>query len=301
LNLKILSFLLSVLSIAPLFADPGIAEKADQLTEQGKINECRALLEKALPAASSDFEKSEIYWRLSRTRLFLTQVKRQENRKQDELLHGFEEGVFYATEALKINASSYMAYFWRASNWGSWAQIKNNFDSLGKAGLVKDDLTMALRIKPDFSAACYVLGLTYGSLPGWPFSFGNKDYAVSLLRRSVDIAEKKESALGFYLDLAAILWERNWDANTRQNNRWGMSNDFTNKTDPAEKYCFYEAIVEFGAIPPYAMVSLSKLSDRDEARCLVDFVEARLPEVVKNAHDREESQKLIRELRSKWK
>ena len=44
----------------------------------------------------------------------------------------------------------------------------------------------AVRLKPDFANAYYGLGLLYASLPGWPLSFGNKDYAVSLLRKAVD-------------------------------------------------------------------------------------------------------------------
>lgn len=279
------------------WAEPGVLETVDQLTGENKLRESRVVLEKALTKATVPEEQSEVLWRLSRLTYLETEQKKQTREDSSRLLKAYEQGADLAARALAANPRSPEAFFWRASNWGSWAQAKGGLDALGKATAARDDLAAAIRLKPDFGPACYVLGLLYGSLPGWPLSFGNKEFGISLLRRAMDLAEKPEHTLGYRLNLAVFLWERNWSAAVRGEKRKFMSRSHDEKKLMDEKYCFYEGKADFSREVLSGGRTLQDLSDREEARAQLAFVEEQAERLLTKSEDVEKIKEAVASIR----
>ena len=295
----IIGFTLLV-GLGSAWANPGGLEQADALIMAGKYSACLKVLEKDLAAAATAAEKVEILWRLSRAAYFAAEQDR--NRTDDAALvsRGNEKGAAYAEQAVKLDGRSAQAYFWRSANWGSWAQQNPNLSALPKLNLAKDDLIRALSLQPDFPDAYYALGSLYANVPGWPVSFGNKEFGVSLLRRAIDTIGAKKEILRGYIALADVLWERNWNSGTRKNRQVQMKAVFDKKAAPVEKYCYYEGAIDYNRVSEYAKRSLSSLSDREEARLLLDYAEKQITRMVPSNEERDALRHAIVRVRKKW-
>jgi hypothetical protein len=99
-------------------------------------------------------------------------------------------------------------------------------------------------------------------------SFGDKDYAVSLGRKSLDLHEQQVKAgieeeinYDFYTEMAKHLWERNFTAARRAREQSRKESKYRSNSDPMEKNFYYEAAV-----------SLQDMSDREEASELINWV-----------------------------
>jgi hypothetical protein len=244
-------------------------KKADDLDWVGRYEEEKSLLENALTQAADDAARADVYWRLSRATLNISD-NGLTNKKitSAQALKLFEEGEGYADKAIKFAPTSPRGYYWKSSNMGLWGQTKGIFDSLGKAGPMNDNLRLALKQDRDYSDAFWVLGELFEKLPGWPLSFGNVEYSVSLGRKCIDLMEPQVAAgkvkgrsYGPYLALANHLWARNWNAQRRQKIQADLKRQFNEKKDYVEKQYFYEGTI-----------SLKDISDREEAREILRFV-----------------------------
>jgi hypothetical protein len=141
-----------------------------------------------------------------------------------------------------------------------------------KAQPMKDLLVKELSLNPDRTDPYYVLGELYRELPGWPVSFGNLDDAVSLGRKAVDMRQaqlesgmEKELVYNFSTELAKTLYKRNWSAATRAAEQKNKAAKLASASTPLEKGSLYEAAV-----------TLKDMSDRDEAKALVQAVVSEL-------------------------
>lgn len=192
-------------------------------------------------------------------------VRRSQGAKAEELLPIFEKGEAYASQALAHDKGLFQTYYWRSANVGRWGQVKGVLDSLFKAESMKNDLIAAIRLNPVHPESYNVLGLLHAALPGFPISFGNKDYAVSLARKAVDLVkeewrtgQRKKPNSEMLVELARHLWARNWDAEGRVREQAQKRSQMNQATGTFEKSCFYEG-----------SVTLPSLSDRQEARSLI--------------------------------
>ncbi len=281
------------------WGNPGVLEASDRLLEENKFSECRDWLEKGLVEADAPAGKAEIYWRLSRITYLLTERKKQSKTDPATLLADYEKGVAWAGKALTFDATSYQAHFWRASHWGSWAQVKGSLDALGKTSAAKEDLLAAIRLKPDYAPAYYVLGLLYIHLPGWPISFGNKEFGVSMLRQAIDLAEKPEGALGYHLNLALALWERNWNLKIRNDKRKSMAGQYAQKSDPGEKSYYYEGVADFSRGVFSGGKTWETLSDREEATALLSYAEKQAALLIKKPEDVKKFTQAVKTIRDR--
>jgi hypothetical protein len=248
-----------------LFADVQESlAKADTLHDQGRCLEARTLLLDALAGATAK-EKAELYWRAARETLDLGDDAEDAKQPTGAVLKFFEEGEGYAKKGIEADPQNNLPYYWQSANIGRWGQVKGILDSLFKAGPMKDLLTKDLGLNAEHADAYFVLGQLYRELPGWPLSFGNADYGVSLGRKAIDLnaeqvktGTEKVIQYNYYTELAKTLQKRNWPQDARVREQKAKSARFTSAKDPLERGGNYESLV-----------TLAAMSDREEGKALV--------------------------------
>lgn len=259
--------LLLLLPAGALFADfAQTVRDADALHDKGQYQQAKDMLLSGVAAANGP-QKAELYWRAARECIELGDVAEKDKKPKDILFKTFEEGEGYANKGIEADANSYQCYYWKSANIGRWGQIKGILNSLGKAGPMKDLLTKAITINLGHSDSYFVLGQLYRELPGWPVSFGNIDFAVSLGRKAVDLrAEQyksgveRDGAYNFSVELAKTLWKRNWPADKRLAEQKNQAARYAAAANALDKACNYDGTV-----------TLKNVSDREEARALVTW------------------------------
>jgi hypothetical protein len=248
-----------------------VLAQADVMHDQGSYAEAATLLV-GEAASASGAAQAELYWRAARETVEIGDIAEKAGKPQADVLAIFVQGEGYADKAIAADPRNDLGYYWKSANIGRWGQVKGVVNSLFKAQPMKDLLVKELSLNPDRTDPYYVLGELYRELPGWPVSFGNTDAAVSLGRKAVDAREaqvqngqEKELVYNFYTELAKTLYKRNWSAATRAAEQKNKAAKLTAAATPLEKGSLYEATV-----------TLKDISDRDEARALVQWVIAEL-------------------------
>ena len=253
---------LFVISLSWAYADPGYLKRSDDLSYRDHNKESFDLLESALPSVSSDQERARIYWRLSRDTLNVADGEKAKGESSETLLALYKKWESYADQAIAADPSNPKGYFWKAGNMGRWGQTRGIMVSLSLADPIRKLVTRAAELNPNAGDPWFVLGQLYDQVPGFPFSFGNVIWAVSLGRKAID-ARKAEVAQGverdvpydYYVQLARHLMKRNWSAAQRSNEQSGEAARYNSISDVVEKNDYYEGAAE-----------IPSGSDRDEAR-----------------------------------
>ncbi len=294
-RILILSLFILPASLA-LAATAQITAQADALDLKGSYVEARKLLLDAVPGAASAKEQAELYWRASRETLNLGDKADDAKKPQGDILALFTEGEGYADKAIAADPQNDLGYYWKSSNIGRWGQTKGILNSLFKAGPMKDLLVKELSLNVNRTDAYYVLGQLYRELPGWPVSFGNIDAAVSLGRKAVDLRNaqfqagtEKDLVYNFSNELAKTLWKRNWSADKRLAEQKNKTEKLASATTALDKGSWYEA-----------SVTLKNMSDRDEAKMLVQAVVADLQKVADRNADQNKDLKKAVDLLNGW-
>jgi tetratricopeptide (TPR) repeat protein len=244
-----------------------VVADADALHDQGSYPEAVKLLLGAA-TGSSGAQQAELYWRAARETMEIGDLAEKAGKPQDALLAVYVEGEGYADKAIAADPKNDLGYYWKSANIGRWGQVKGVLNALMKAQPMKDLLVRELSLNPDRTDPYYVLGELYRELPGWPVSFGNVDAAVSFGRRAVDARQgqvqggvERELVYNFYTELAKTLYKRNWSAATRISEQKNKAAKLASAATTLDKASLYEATV-----------TLKDMSDRDEARALVQSV-----------------------------
>lgn len=288
---RILVLSLFILPAALALADTAqVILQADSLDLKGSYVEARKLLLDSVTGASSAKEQAELYWRAARETLNLGDAADDAKKPQGDILALFSEGEGYADKAIAADPQNDLGYYWKSANIGRWGQTKGILNSLFKAGPMKDLLVKELSLNSERTDPYYVLGQLYRELPGWPVSFGNIDAAVSLGRKAVDLrmtqfqaGKEKDLVYNFYNELAKTLWKRNWSAANRLAEQKNKTAKLASATTPLDKGSFYEA-----------SVTLKDVSDREEAKSLVQWVVSELQKVAsRNADQNKDLQKAV--------
>ncbi len=270
---RILPFLFIFVPLGFACADTAqVTAEADALHDKGMYADARTLILDAVPGAATGKEQAELYWRAARETLQLGDDAEDARKPKTDILAFFTEGEGWADKAIAADPQNDLGWYWKASNIGRWGQVKGILDSLGKAAPMRDFLVKELSINPDRSDAYFVLGQLYREVPGWPLSFGNIDAAVSLGRKSVDLRQaqaasgvEKEFVYNYATELAKSLYKRNWSASSRVTEQKNKSAKLAAAVTPLDKGSLYEATV-----------TLKPVSDREEAKSLVQWVVAEL-------------------------
>ena len=281
----------SVLSAAFADFNQDIAS-ADRLKKDEAYVREEALLKQVLPAARSDADKAEVLWRLARVTLNLAGDAEKREEPKNSILAMYETGETYADQAIAADPGNFNAYYWKASNMGKWGSLKGILDSLFKAKPMREFLEKTINIKADHPDSYYVLGQLYEKVPGFPVSFGNSDYAVSLGRLSVDLHEKElksgaddEISYDFYSQLASHLIVRDWDASKRLKEQVKKEKKYRSTRDPLDKGFTYE-----GSIP------IKNISDKDEAKEILTWVISEIGNLGSRSASQEKDLKTAKEM-----
>ncbi|MGA2379042.1 MAG: hypothetical protein ABSG85_07000 [Spirochaetia bacterium] len=263
------------LALPVLQAQPDYLERSDDLSfANGNMDSFHLLME-MLPAAKTDQERAQIYWRLSRDTILDTDIRRYAGASTDSLLPLYKRGESYADTAISLDPNNPMGYYLKACNIGRQEQACGTSASLSQAEMMRKLLVTAAKSDPRLSGPWYVLGQLYEQVPGWPFAFGNVVWAVSLGRKALDASTEEVSdgaerdvPLDYSIQLARHLAKRNWSSAKRVQEQANEARKFNTTNDPVERNFSYEGIVP---IPP--------ISDRAEGRQLCQFVISKLQSV----------------------
>lgn len=273
-KIKLTVTLLLLLAFSlPVFAAFNPAYSDYLFYNKGAFHEDMEYLEKALKDASSDSEKAEIIWRMSRTQLTITDDFVSADNK-DLRLTEYMKSWELAQQSIDI-MPTFNAYHWLASAMGRWGQTKGPLNALGKAGEMR---SYACKVQDEFKAdnsdTWYVLGVLYRSVPSG-LSFGNDNFAISYMRRCLDTQDTVNRLnLTNYLELANELLNRNWDASKRAKEIAKMQKKYQKETVPSEMMKYYEGKDGAKGKPYYSSVTLDKMSDAQEALMLLRYAEA---------------------------
>lgn len=227
-------------------------------------------LTSSLGDAESDSERAAILWRMSRTKLYLTDAIPEDDK--DARLAGYGESEAYADESLAIEESA-DAYHWKASAIGRIGQVNGPLNSLSKAKPMRALIEKVQNgFNADMSDAWYVLSLLYDQLPGAPLSFGNANAAISYIRRCIDTQDNVNRLnLSNYLELAQQLEKRGWSASKRAKELDRMEGKYAEESVPTEKMKHYEGRDGRDTQPFYSTLPLGEFSDRQEAAMLCQY------------------------------
>jgi len=291
-------FLALLLIIVPLgMADfPDILDRVDQLHEAEKYEQTKSLIESSLAEAKNGVEKAEFHWRLARAWLNLGDEAEDNGIVEEALLAYFESGEAEAQKAIEADPNNHLGYYWKSANIGRWGQVKGILNSLFKAKPMRDLLQQAVAVEPEHADSFYVLGQLFEQVPGFPVSFGDKDYAVSLGRKSIDLHEQQVRAgieeeinYDFYTEMAKHLWERNYTGGKRVREQAKKESKYRSISDPMEKNFYYEAAV-----------SLKDMSDREEALELINWVIRELQDLSGRTDSQNDDLQEAREVLGSW-
>ena len=264
--------LLMLIIASTLFAAFNPAYSDYQFYNAHDFQKDKAYLESALNEAKDDSEKAEILWRLSRNTLTLTDDIEKTSENKQARLDGYSKAEALAQESVDL-VESYNAYHWLASAIGRIGQVNGPLNSLGKA---KPMRSLVEKVQNDFNAdytdSWYVLGILYNQLPGGPISFGDKDFAISYMRRCVDTQDNiNRNNLTNYLELAQQLADRDWSASKRAKEFDKMQKKYNSNSVPTEKMKYYEGKDGKNGKPFYSSVTLDKISDKQEAVMVLKY------------------------------
>ncbi|NOY08251.1 MAG: hypothetical protein GXP33_05375 [Spirochaetes bacterium] len=280
-----------------LFADfKSTLKKADDLYKAEQYKADKEFLLDSLNTAGNAAERAEIYWRIARAVLKTGDDAEHNGVKGGALLKIFSEGEQYADKAIKSDPDNYSAYYWKSANTGRWGQTKGILNSLFKAGPMRELLKKTISLNPDFPDSYYVLGQLYEQVPGFPISFGNSDYAVSLGRQAVDLYMKRYNAgletdinYDFYTELAKHLYKRNWDAGRRKRAQGKKKAKYKSGKDAFNKALYYEGTV-----------AQKNVSDREEAAEMIKWVIKELSSIPDRKRGQNDDLKEARETLKGW-
>lgn len=272
-------------------------KEVDDLHRMDKIDQSNAILEKQLQTATSPSDKSEIYWRLSRSQVAIGDKKESDKDKIEQ----YELGIEYAEKSIELK-DNWNGYLWKLSNIGRKGQTEGILNSLSAAKRMRGDLRVIL---DDFNMlnsteTWYVLGNLYTSVPGGFISFGNKDFGISYYRVAVDTIPNNVVYPNHYKELAKALYNRNWSKNKRSSEIEKMYSSWNSNKSPYDKYAYYEGKDKGENIPYYSSVALNQMSDRQEAVMVLNYAIAKFNVWPYHTEGEKEAIEEVKILKSQW-
>ena len=273
-----------------------IIKRADRLYEVERHEDSIEYLLQSMDRVKLKRDRAELYWRLARATLNIGDRREKEGASTDELLEIFEKGQQYAEQSIEHDPKNHFGHYWKSANIGRWGQTKGILDSLFKAGPMRDLLKRAVELNPDHSQSYNVLGQLYEQVPGFPLSFGNVDFSVSLGRKACDLLAvqyrmglEKELDYDLYTELAKHLYARNWASTKREREQERKRSRYNSIRHPFEKNLYYEGAIE-----------LEDISDREEALKLIRWVIAELEKISPRKVSQNDDLKEAKETLAGW-
>jgi len=295
-----LVLLILLLPAFALLAADDILKQADDLFDAEKYIEGFELMENALLSAGTNREKAEIYWRMAKFQLNITDDEEDAGTAKETLLEMFTQGSDYATMATELYPSA-DSYYWRSSNVGRWGETKGILDSLFKAGPMKEDLLKVIEYDAVYADAWYVFSRLYLKLPGWPISFGNAPFAISFARRAIDTYAEEDLKISYYKSLAETLWKRNWNVSTRKREIKNRESKLKNAKNEHDKQAYFESSLGINYSPNYTSNKLVDMTDREEAKIITDWLLAEYAKISDPSKGDKNNIQEVKDMVAEWK
>ena len=208
--------ILLLLATGTAAAAADIFDDLERLHETDQHQQILDTIEAELRTTSNRSRRAKLLWRRARAQLTLADYGHWRGDLSDrQAIALLQTAEGYADEAIELDSAAADPYFWKAATMGLRGQIRGVLNSLLMASDVRDWAEEALERNPDHTEAHYLLGQLYRELPRWPISFGDRDRAVSYLRRSVELHEREYRSsvvqvryFDLYTQLADALWRR---------------------------------------------------------------------------------------------
>ena len=169
----------------------------------------------------------------------------------------YDQALVHAEQATEYDPADARAWFARASVLGSISTLVPPLQALGKLNEVKKSIDRSIDLDPTLSAPYNLLALFYSVLPGWPISFGNKEFGVNLSRYAIKLAQDQgdaEAEYTYMITLEAALIARGWDADKRVRAQKRYAVQYSNAKSDFTRATVIEGVLKI----PY-------LSDTEEA------------------------------------
>ncbi|AFG37133.1 hypothetical protein [Spirochaeta africana] len=245
--------------------------EVDWLVMDGEFRAAIDQLKEYLEDEDRDFPELEIAWRMAQITQYAGEDAWYRDADSDTIAQWFERSEQWVEHTIEIAPDEHHGYFWDAALIGQRAMVRGPLNSLFAAPDMRDRLIEAAEHEPYAGHVYYAASILYHQLPRM-ISFGDRDAAVSLARAAVayqkimlEFEVIPKATEGFYLQLARSLWTRNWSRQRRLQEQQRKREKLQNLEHPFERAKHFEG-----------RFSIPSMSDREEARMLIDQVAVRL-------------------------
>lgn len=262
----------------------------DSFRYEGDYKKCERLLQEMLTEASSNEEKAEVLWRLSRTLLMIGETETDIKKKRE----AFNKGIDYAEKAIKENPQSADCYMWHCANIGRECQTHSLMEQAAAVPSMTKDLERILDElgKVDYSEAWQALSEMY-----WHHPFKSNESAINYARKAATCIPSDELRIQTYLNLAEMLYERDWSKSQRSSHASSNESKFNRKNlSNIERYSYFDGAREK---MPWCSTDFWEMSDVEEADAIIRFAKQRYTECTKTTPVDQADYKKLLNIRNK--
>ncbi len=270
--------LLLLAGIFQLFAQSGSSalvpdelRPVDEMLVRGEFDAALSMLLDIYAQPAHVYPEYEITWRIAQAYLFRGDNAMFQGQDEQTYIDDYDQAEIWVNRTLELAPDKHFGYFWNAALIGQRGMMNGPLNSLVSSGEMLDMLNEAARLDPERGYVYYLASFLYQLLPR-VISFGDRDAAVCMARAGIYYQDRMfENGIithryqDYYLQLARSLWDRNWSLAKRQREQEDKREDLARTQDPFERAKLFEAIVEIPA-----------MSDREEARMILQQVRSRL-------------------------
>jgi tetratricopeptide (TPR) repeat protein len=276
----VLSFLLLLISTYSLFSlsESEISSQLNEIDINMSLNQWKEADQRLTALANQVFnnqsgsikDQSEILWRQSRLH-FHQSENPSINSKQKESLHNI--ALDLAQKSILTDQNNINALKWSWKLHMRLGSLENGISCSSWYQKARSLLFQALSLDDSDAELWFFAGLLYVRTP--EYLFGNKQYAISLTRKSVTIDHPKNGR--HLLLLADLLLLRQFNSEQRQLKLKKDRDLFVFTTSTIKKNFYFEGAC-IQEETPYLneTIDCSKLSDFDEAKIIVDYIVANI-------------------------
>ena len=156
---------------------------------------------------------------------------------EPEKLKAHELGVAAGERAVALSDEDVASHLWYAANMGSHGLMKGIMSSLFYIKPIEKHGVRALKMEEDFfyAAPLRLMGRFYHQCPSWPVGPGDKNKAIELLERAVDLYP--DFLLNLYF-LASVYLDK------RKREKAKVLLETVMNTEDPEPYPMYQAMVQ---------------------------------------------------------
>lgn len=211
----------------------------------------------------------------------------------------FAKGIAYAEAAIKMDPNRPDGYMWRCGNRGRECQTRGMMEQNAAVGKMLDDISTILdKLNcTDYAAAWHALAEIYFRHP-----FKSTDAAVNFTRKAISCIPKGENWLQTYTLLAEMLYDRNWSADKRASTQKKNADKFGRQyKSNFDKYAYFDGSLGADYVCPWSGKTIGAMSDRDEARALVEYARGIYEHAAKKSDYDTKYFTLLNEMVANWK